>query len=156
MSGVTCKNVTISFVQASKFTLLTVTYSPVGLYLARFTTIKSSKPLPERQSTEASVTLLEALRGTAPAPDPSIIFTHWNYFWLCKKTVIVPSGTTFLACIPLRGILLASRIILSFKFRTEAKTVIRGIKDRFQAASADCTAPPASLTYHMPLSRENL
>jgi len=57
---VTCKNVTISLVQASRLTLLTVTYSPEGLYLARFTTIKSSKPLPEIKGIQDSVILLEA------------------------------------------------------------------------------------------------
>lgn len=87
MSGITCKNVTISFVQASKFTLLTVTYSPVGLYLARFTTIKSSKPLPERESMKASVMLLEALRElllplTLQLSLPSLIETTFD---LVKK-----------------------------------------------------------------------
>lgn len=46
---ITCKNVTISLEQASRLTLRTVTYSPVGLYLARFTVIRSSNPLPKRK-----------------------------------------------------------------------------------------------------------
>lgn len=46
---ITCKNVTISLEQASRLILRTVTYSPVGLYLAKFTVIKSSNPLPERK-----------------------------------------------------------------------------------------------------------
>lgn len=46
---ITCKNVTISLEQASRLTLRTVTYSPVGLYLARFTVIRSSNPLPKRE-----------------------------------------------------------------------------------------------------------
>ena len=46
---ITCKNVTISLEQASRLILRTVTYSPVGLYLARFTVIRSSNPLPKRK-----------------------------------------------------------------------------------------------------------
>lgn len=46
---ITCKNVTISLEQASRLILRTVTYSPVGLYLAKFTVIKSSNPLPKRK-----------------------------------------------------------------------------------------------------------
>lgn len=44
---ITCKNVTISLEQASRLILRTVTYSPVGLYLARFTVIRSSNPFPK-------------------------------------------------------------------------------------------------------------
>lgn len=46
---ITCKNVTISLEQASRLILRTVTYSPTGLYLARFTVIRSSNPLPKRK-----------------------------------------------------------------------------------------------------------
>lgn len=98
---VTCKNVTISFVQASKFTLLTVTYSPVGLYLARFTTIKSSKPLPEREGIKASAILLE--NSSSPWPLNNL-YTHLlKLFFALWKGVIIPKDTTFLGTYPSKG-----------------------------------------------------
>lgn len=133
---------TISFVQASKFTLLTVTYSPVGLYLARFTTIKSSKPLPERKGIKFAAILLHP-HTSGEFLQPLTLQSSLHSFTGTIFGLVKESHPSIRYHLPWHvsheG---QSALILSLKIRTQVEIKLLGHsptkdRDRFQAASAD-------------------